>query len=133
MTVQPSEYCGKTPFNTFKTNREVLCRLCLLERKYRRSPSTTFSHSFIVIPPKSNALLDTPLLGPIVRAHRLYPGLHKHNHHPEYRISVEHVFASFSLNSLFYQYLIVFLPPFSLNTLYIPLLFYHYLLLLQHS
>ncbi|MHA1684895.1 MAG: hypothetical protein ACTSYD_00655 [Candidatus Heimdallarchaeaceae archaeon] len=51
-----------------------------------------------VIPPKSNALLDTPLLGPIVRAHRFYPGLYRHNHHPEYRSSVEHVFVLLKLS-----------------------------------
>ncbi|MHA1685652.1 MAG: hypothetical protein ACTSYD_04495 [Candidatus Heimdallarchaeaceae archaeon] len=56
-------------------------------------------HSLIpVISPKSNALLDTPLLGPIVRAHRFYPGLYKHNHHPEYRSSVEHVFGLLKLS-----------------------------------
>ncbi|MHA1853852.1 MAG: hypothetical protein ACTSUF_10170, partial [Candidatus Heimdallarchaeaceae archaeon] len=40
-------------------------------------------------------LLSTLLysLGPIVRAHRLYHGLYKHNHHPEYRSSVEHFFG----------------------------------------
>ncbi|MHA1685350.1 MAG: hypothetical protein ACTSYD_02955 [Candidatus Heimdallarchaeaceae archaeon] len=50
-----------------------------------------------VIPPKSNALLDTPLLGPIVRAHHLYTYLYRHNHHPKYRSSVEHVFGLIKL------------------------------------
>ena len=63
-----------------------------------------------VIPPKSNALLGTPLLGPIVLAHRLYPGFYRPNHHPEYRSSVEHAFVLFSSNSPFHQYLIVYLP-----------------------
>ncbi|MHA1687446.1 MAG: hypothetical protein ACTSYD_13770 [Candidatus Heimdallarchaeaceae archaeon] len=37
-------------------------------------------------------------LGPIVRVHRLYPGLYKHNHHPEYRSSVEHFFGFLKLS-----------------------------------
>ncbi|MHA1686787.1 MAG: hypothetical protein ACTSYD_10365 [Candidatus Heimdallarchaeaceae archaeon] len=37
-------------------------------------------------------------LGPIVRAHRLYPCLYKHNHHPEYRSSVEHFFGLLKLS-----------------------------------
>ncbi|MHA1685098.1 MAG: hypothetical protein ACTSYD_01690, partial [Candidatus Heimdallarchaeaceae archaeon] len=45
-------------------------------------------------------LISTRLysLGPIVRAHRLYHGLYKHNHHPEYRSSVEHFFGILKLS-----------------------------------
>ncbi|MHA1854221.1 MAG: transposase [Candidatus Heimdallarchaeaceae archaeon] len=88
-------------------------------------------HALIsVIPPKSNALLDTPLLESIVRAHRLYPGLYRHNHHPEYRSSVEHVFG---LIKLFFPPILDRLPSTLLNTLYSPLICYNYRLLLQHS
>ncbi|MHA1866480.1 MAG: hypothetical protein ACTSXD_00280 [Candidatus Heimdallarchaeaceae archaeon] len=40
-------------------------------------------HSFFpVIPQKSNTRYPSPPLGSIVQAHRLYPGLYRHNHHP---------------------------------------------------
>ncbi|UJG42138.1 MAG: hypothetical protein K9W45_06675 [Candidatus Heimdallarchaeum aukensis] len=73
-------------------------------------------HSFFpVIPPKSNARYPSPPpIGPIVQAHRLYPGLYRRNHHPEYRSSIEHVFGLVFSNSLFPQSLIVYPPPSSL-------------------
>ncbi|MHA1407681.1 MAG: transposase [Candidatus Heimdallarchaeaceae archaeon] len=88
-------------------------------------------HSFfLVIPPKSNALLDTPLLGPTVRAHHLYPSLYKHNHHPEYSSSVEHVF---SLLKLSLPPILDRLPSTILNIRYSPLICYNNRLLLQNS
>ena len=83
-----------------------------------------------VIRPKSNALIDNPLLGPIVRAHRFYPGLYNHNHHPEYRSSVEHVFGLIKLS---FPPILDRLPSTILNTLYSPLICYNYRLLVQHS
>ncbi|UJG44368.1 MAG: transposase [Candidatus Heimdallarchaeum endolithica] len=73
-------------------------------------------HSFFpIIPPKSDTRYPSPPLpGPIVQAHRLYPSLYRHNHHPEYRSSVKHVFGLVSSNSLFPRSLIVYPLPFFL-------------------
>ncbi|UJG44156.1 MAG: transposase [Candidatus Heimdallarchaeum endolithica] len=87
-------------------------------------------HSFFpVIPPKSNARYPSPPpLGPIVQAHRLYPGLYRRNHHPEYRSSIEHVFGLLKLSL---PPILDRLPSTILSTLYSSLLCYNYLLLLR--
>ena len=87
-------------------------------------------HLIPVITPKSNAVSCFPPLGPIVRAHRLYPGLYRYNHHPEYRSSVEHVFGLLKLS---FPPLLYRLSSTILNTLYSPLICYNYRLLLQNS
>ena len=52
-----------------------------------------------IIPPKKNSIdhgTESPL-DQIVRAHQKYPGLYHHNHQPQKRSSVEHVFGLIKL------------------------------------
>ncbi|MHA1852873.1 MAG: hypothetical protein ACTSUF_05105 [Candidatus Heimdallarchaeaceae archaeon] len=63
--------------------------------------SSSSSNMLSILSSLLKAMLFSTLLyslGPIVRAHRLYPGLYKHNHHPDYRSIVEHVFFLLQLS-----------------------------------
>lgn len=86
------------------------------------------SSIFPVIPPKRNAVTHSPVLGPLVSFLRRYPGLYRHNHHPEYRSSVEHVFGLLKLSP---PHLSDRLPSTLLCTFYCHFLCYNYLLLLR--
>lgn len=51
-----------------------------------------------VIPPKQDAVdHDLYAIDEIVRAHKKYPGLYKHNHNPEFRSAVEHSFGDIQI------------------------------------